>query len=331
MMRQAISPRLAIRRESNIAGPLTSGRRGTARSAGGLGGGECEAQADHVAGLGGLDDAVVPQARGRVIGIALLGELGPRRAIDLGDLGVVGARLQAAAPQVGQHGRGDVGAHRGDARVRPGEQEARVEAAAAHAVVAGAERAADDHRQARHARSRHRVHELRAVAGDAAALGLGADHEAGDVLQEQQRDVALVAQLDEMRALERRFGEQHAVVGQDADRIAAPGRGAADQRRAELGLELLQLRIVDQARDHLAHIDRAASGRPTMPAISAGSWRGGPHRAPACTALGPVQSADDVAAPSRAPAPRSRPGSRRRRRRACASRRRPASRRRRSR
>ena len=41
--------------------------------------------------------------------------------------------------------------------------------------------------------------------GDAAGLVFLADHEAGDVLQEHQRDPALAAQLDEVRALERRL------------------------------------------------------------------------------------------------------------------------------
>jgi hypothetical protein len=39
------------------------------------------------------------------------------------------------------------------------------------------------------------------VARDAFVLVLAADHEAGDVLQEHQRDLALAAQLDEVRAL----------------------------------------------------------------------------------------------------------------------------------
>ena len=51
-------------------------------------------------------------------------------------------------------------------------------------------------------------------------LVLAADHEAGDVLQEQQRDAALAAQLDEMRALQRAFREQDAVIADDADRHA---------------------------------------------------------------------------------------------------------------
>ena len=41
------------------------------------------------------------------------------------------------------------------------------------------------------ARARHRGDHLRAVLGDAARLVLAPDHEAGDVLQEDERDAAL--------------------------------------------------------------------------------------------------------------------------------------------
>ena len=81
-----------------------------------------------------------------------------------------------------------------------------------------------------------------------------ADHEAGDVLQEQQRDAALAAQLDEMRALERAFRKQDAVVGDDADRHAFEMREAGDQRGAVELLELVEFAAVDDAGDDLAHI-----------------------------------------------------------------------------
>src|SRR3546814_4898932 len=74
---------------------------------------------------------------------------------------------------------------------------------------------------------------LGAVLGDAAALVFLADHEAGDVLQEHDRRAGLIAQLDEMRALERGVVEQHAVVGEDANLVAPQMRVAADQ-----GLEI---------------------------------------------------------------------------------------------
>ena len=62
----------------------------------------------------------------------------------------------------------------------------------------------------------------------------------GDVLQEHQRDAALVAQLDEVRALERRLAEQDAVVGEDPDRIAPDVGEAAHQRLAVERLELVR-------------------------------------------------------------------------------------------
>jgi hypothetical protein len=97
-------------------------------------------------------------------------------------------------------------------------------------------------------------HHLGAVLGDAARLVFLAHHVAGDVLQEQQRDAALAGELDEMRRLERGFGEQHAVVGEDRDRVAVQVREAGHQRGAVVGLELVQLRAVDDARDDLAHV-----------------------------------------------------------------------------
>ena len=83
---------------------------------------------------------------------------------------------------------------------------------------------------------RHRGHHLGAVLGDAAGLVFAADHEAGDVLQEHQRDAALGAEFDEMRALERALGKEDAVIGEDADRIAPDPREPAHQG---LAVELL--------------------------------------------------------------------------------------------
>ena len=119
-----------------------------------------------------------------------------------------------------------------DARVRPHPELPRRIRAAAHAVVARAETSADDDGELRHFRARDGRNELRAVFGDAAVFVLFADHEAGDVLQEEQRRSALRAEFDEVRAFERAFAKQNAVVGDDADRMAFDAREAADQRRA---------------------------------------------------------------------------------------------------
>ena len=48
---------------------------------------------------------------------------------------------------------------------------------------------------------------------DAGAFGVAADHIAGGVLQEDERDVGLVAQLDELRGLDGALGVDGAVVG----------------------------------------------------------------------------------------------------------------------
>ena len=56
-----------------------------------------------------------------------------------------------------------------------------------------------------------------------------------------KRNAALAGELDEMRALDRAFAEQHAVVGEDRDRHAPDVGEAADQRRAVERLELVEL------------------------------------------------------------------------------------------
>ena len=130
--------------------------------------------------------------------------------------------------------------------------------AAAHAVIARAEAAADQDGDLRHARRGDGGDELGAMLRDAFRLILPAHHEARNVLQEQQRDSALAGKFDEMRALLRAFTEQHAIVGEDGDGQAVDGGEAADQRRAVQRLELVELAAVDQARDHLVDVVRRA-------------------------------------------------------------------------
>jgi hypothetical protein len=113
---------------------------------------------------------------------------------------------------------------------------------------------------------------LRAVLGDAAGFVFAADHEAGDVLQEEERNAALAGELDEVRALLRAFGEQDAVVGEDGDRHAPDAREAGDERFAIELLELVELGAVDDAGDDFAHIvGRRARRRDDAVELSAGS------------------------------------------------------------
>ena len=79
--------------------------------------------------------------------------------------------------------------------------------AAAHAVVTCSVAPADHDGQLGHVRARNCADHLRAVLRDAALLGVLSDHESADVLQEDQWDVALGAQLDEVSSLETAFAE----------------------------------------------------------------------------------------------------------------------------
>ena len=103
----------------------------------------------------------------------------------------------------------------------------------------------------------------RAVLDDPALLVLLADHVAGGVVQEEQRGVGLVGELDELGRLLRLLGEQHALgVGEDADRAAVQLRPPGDERGAVERLELVErpavalARPVDDPQDHLARVER---------------------------------------------------------------------------
>ena len=62
--------------------------------------------------------------------------------------------------------------------------------------------------------------EFGAVLGNATFLGIGAHHEAADVLEEDEGYTTLGAELDEVRAFEGGFREEDAVVCEDTDLIA---------------------------------------------------------------------------------------------------------------
>ena len=90
--------------------------------------------------------------------------------------------------------------------------------------------------------------------GNTATLGLGSNHEAGDVLQKQQRYSALVGQFDEMRALQGRLGQQRAVVGEDGDRLAVDRAKAGHQRISPQRFELVESAAVEQPRNDFARV-----------------------------------------------------------------------------
>ena len=216
-----------------------------------------QAQGQHVARAGRVDDAVVPEARGGVVGraLALVAlEDRPPQCLDLpsGQRAPFAGRLRLLDRR--QHAGRLLAPHHRDARIRPHPEEPRFVGAPAHAVVSGAERSADDDRDLGHRRVRHGMHELGAVLRDARLLVLPANHEPGDVLQEDERHAAPRAELDEVRALERRFREEHAVVGEEPGEDAVHAGEAGHERRPVACLELVEPRPVDEAREKLADV-----------------------------------------------------------------------------
>ena len=111
----------------------------------------------------------------------------------------------------------------------------------------------------RHLAVGDRVDHLRAGLDDAALLVLGAHHVAGGVLQEEQRGIGLVGQLDELRGLLRLLAEEHAAgVRQDSDRVAVDARPARDERAAIQRLVLVEAAAVDDPGEDLTRVDRDA-------------------------------------------------------------------------
>src|SRR5258708_2276381 len=214
-----------------------------------------------MARAGRIEQGIIAKGGGGVVRTAvafILGADGLAKLVLLLRRPSLALRLDVVAADLAQHHRGLLAAHYRDPGVRPHPQEARAVGTAAHAVIAGPIRAADHDREFRHARGRDRRHQFGAVARDAAGLIFLADHETRDVLQEHQRDIALTAQFDEMRTLQRALAEQDAVIGDDADRIAPDVRKTANQRLAIKLLEFVELRAVDQARNDIAHVIRFA-------------------------------------------------------------------------
>ena len=147
--------------------PPTSGTRRSAPAPGRETRPPAPGPGQHPARVQRIDDAVVPQPGGGVVGRSLAGVAlaDPRLALRLRPAVTVAPR---SPPTSEQHLGGLLAAHHGDARVGPHEEQPGRVGATAHPVVARAERAADDDGELRHLRVGHRRDHLGAVLGDAA-------------------------------------------------------------------------------------------------------------------------------------------------------------------
>src|SRR5215469_8313038 len=192
-MRQAISPRLATRRlrimfAMRVARmwPLHAEEPETRvlvrRVAHG-----CERERQDPPCLQRIDHAIVPEPRRSVVGMALALVLLANRLFEsilLLGRPTAARSLELSALHGGEHARGLLAAHHGDARVGPLKEKSRRVRAPAHGVIARAVAAPDDDGELWNLGAGHRGDQLGAVLGDAARLGAAADHEAGDVLEE---------------------------------------------------------------------------------------------------------------------------------------------------
>src|SRR5690606_18897122 len=110
-------------------------------------------------------------------------------------------RLQLIPFHGGEYGGRLFAAHHGDLGVGPHPQEAWAVRPATHRVVARSVGAADDDRELGNAGTGDGGDHLGAVLRDTSGLVVAPDHEARDVLEEQQRNAALIAEFDEVGAL----------------------------------------------------------------------------------------------------------------------------------
>src|SRR5271170_564470 len=104
--------------------------------------------------------------------------------------------------------------------------------------MAGAERAADLQRELRHICVGDGLDHLRAVLDDPRSLRLDADEIAGRVLQEDNPQAGLTAQLDELARLGGAGGVDRAVVADQPDRASLDRRMPANGGLAVRGLEI---------------------------------------------------------------------------------------------
>lgn len=123
------------------------------------------------------------------------------------------------------------------------------------------------------------------VAVDAARLVVPPQYEPAYVLQEKQRHAPTVAQLGEVRSLQRRLGEENPVIGRDSHRVTVDPGEAAHQGRSVLSLELEQLRTVEETVQDLPHVVGGSGGRSAAPRRARRDRRPAPRWARSPTAL----------------------------------------------
>src|SRR5689334_20779969 len=151
----------------------------------------------------------------------------------------------------------------------PTEDEIGIETLAGHGVVAGAGRVIHGQYELGHARRRHRFDESGARTNDPLVLRFGANHESGDVLNEQQRNSLAIAALDEECDFLGALGVQDAteagllpwssfdepaLIRDESDTDAANVHIATDNFPREPRLKFIDRPAVDERTNHFVHV-----------------------------------------------------------------------------
>lgn len=167
-----------------------------------------DAQGDDATCVDGVDDAVIPESGGGVIGIGLLFVFCEGWGFEFRLL-FGGHGLASECKLIHFDREEDIGglfaAHDGNAGVWPHPELAWAEGASAHAVVSGTVAAADDDSKFGDVCSADGGDKFCAVFSDALVFVLSADHEAGDVLKKEDGDLSLATEFDEMSTFEGGF------------------------------------------------------------------------------------------------------------------------------
>lgn len=147
-------------------------------------------------GIDWIKNSVVPDFGGCIVGAGsfpILVEKGTSNSCQLLLCEPPTVTGQLSGLNVGQHTCRLLGAHRRDLRLRPGEDEPRIESTSRHSVGTCSVRAVANDRKFWDRRSRDGHDQLGTILGYATALVFAADHETRRILQEEQGRPVLVA------------------------------------------------------------------------------------------------------------------------------------------
>jgi hypothetical protein len=112
-------------------------------------------------------------------------------------------------------------------------------------VVGGTVGAAGDEGEFGHFNICHGIHQLRAVPPDRVLTGLAAVRKSGRIDQKHDRNIALAAQLNKVRAFRAGLGRDFALRGDDAYLEAFNAGKAASQCLSVQFLEFLEAVAID--------------------------------------------------------------------------------------